>query len=40
MNETYQLLVYASHINLLGKNIHNMQKNTDALLVTSSKMER
>jgi len=40
MDGTYQLLVYAGDVNLLGKNIHNIQKNTDVLLVTSSKMER
>jgi hypothetical protein len=40
MNGTYQILVYAGDVNLLGKNIHNIQKNTDILLVTSSKMER
>jgi hypothetical protein len=37
MNGTYQLLVYAGDANLLGKNIHNIQKNTDFLLVTSRK---
>lgn len=40
MNGTYQLLVYAGDVNLLVKNVHNIQKNTDVLLVTSSKMER
>jgi hypothetical protein len=40
MNGTYQLLVYAGNVNLLCKNIHNIQKNTDVLLVISSKIER
>jgi hypothetical protein len=39
MNGTYQLLVYAGDVHLLGKNVHNIQKNRDVLLVTSSKME-
>jgi len=39
MNGTYQLLVYAD-VNLLGKSIPNIQKNTDVLLVTINKMER
>jgi hypothetical protein len=38
MNGTYQLLVCAGDVNLLGKTY--IQKNTDVLLVTSSKMER
>jgi hypothetical protein len=38
LNTTYQLLVYAGNVNLLGENINtekNKQTNKEALLVTS-----
>ena len=35
MNMVYQLLVYADGVNLLCKNIHSIQKNTEPLLFAS-----
>jgi len=35
LNQSYRLLVPADGINLMGKNIHSTQKNTEALLVAS-----
>jgi hypothetical protein len=32
---TYQLLVYADDVNTLGGNVHNIKKNTEALVVPS-----
>ena len=34
---TYQLLVYADDINLLGGSIHSIRKNTEALVVARKK---
>ena len=33
LNGTYQLLVYADGVNLLGGSIHTIEKNTEALVV-------
>jgi hypothetical protein len=32
LNETHHLLAYADDVNILGENIDNIQKNTEALL--------
>jgi len=34
-NGTYQLLVYADDVNILGVSVHNIKKNTKALVVPS-----
>jgi hypothetical protein len=38
MNGTHQLLVYADDVNLLGKEINETKKNTEALLDTSKEV--
>jgi hypothetical protein len=35
LNCTHQLLVYADDVNMLGRSIHTIRKNTEALVVTS-----
>jgi hypothetical protein len=35
LNGTYQLLVYADDVNMLGGSVHNINKNAEALLMTS-----
>jgi hypothetical protein len=35
LNGTYQLLVYADYVNILGWSIHTTRKNTKALVMTS-----
>jgi len=35
LDGTYLLLVYSDCVNILGGRVHNVKKNTDALIVTS-----
>jgi hypothetical protein len=35
LNDTHQLLVYADNVNILGGRIHNVKKNTEALILAS-----
>jgi hypothetical protein len=35
LNGTHQLLVYAKDVNILGGSVHTVNKNTEALLVSS-----
>ena len=35
---TFQLLIYAGNVNVLGGSIHTVRKNTDALLIASKKI--
>jgi hypothetical protein len=34
MNGTHQLMVYTADINILGKSVHAMKENAEALVVT------
>jgi len=36
LNVTLQLLVYADVVNVLGRSIHNVKKNTEALVIASN----
>jgi hypothetical protein len=38
MNGTHQFLVYAEDVDLLGKNMNTIKKNTEAILDTSKDM--
>ena len=35
LNDTHQPLVYADNVNILGGRIHNVKKNTEALILAS-----
>jgi hypothetical protein len=35
LNGTHQLLVYADDVNILGRSVHTIQKNAEALVVVS-----
>jgi hypothetical protein len=38
LNGTFQRVVYADDINILGGSLHPMRKNTDAILITSKEI--
>jgi hypothetical protein len=38
LNGTHQLLVYADDVNILGRSVHAIKKNTEALVVTSKEI--
>jgi len=38
LNGTYQLLVYANDVNILGGSIHTIKKNNEALVVAGKKI--
>jgi len=35
VDNTHQLLLYANDVNILGRSIHTIKKNTEALVVAS-----
>jgi predicted protein tyrosine phosphatase len=35
LNATHQLLVYADYINIMGRSVNTVKKNTEALVVAS-----
>jgi hypothetical protein len=39
MNVTHQLLFYADDVNIVGENIHTIQKNTKVLLDASKEVD-
>jgi hypothetical protein len=38
LNGTYQLLLYADDVNILGGRVHKIRKNTDGLAAPSKKL--
>jgi hypothetical protein len=38
LNGTYQILVYADDVNILGGSIHTIRKNTEALFISSKEI--
>jgi len=40
LNGTHQILVYAGDVNILGRNLHTVTENAEALLVASRRLEK
>jgi hypothetical protein len=38
LNDTYQLLVYVDDVNTLGRSVHTLKKNLEALIVASKEI--
>jgi hypothetical protein len=38
LNGTHQLLVYANDVNILGRSVHSIKKNTEGLVVASKEI--
>jgi hypothetical protein len=39
LNGTHQLLVYANDVNILGRNVHTIQENSEVLVVAGREIE-
>jgi hypothetical protein len=38
LNGTHQLLVYADDVNILGRNVHTVKENAEALVVATKEI--
>jgi len=39
LNCTYQLLVYADHVNILGGSVHTIKENAEALVAATRRLD-